>query len=502
MSGRKASEVNALLNHGEKTRSGSMGLLNSAKNRAENAIEEAKKAENKAVDCISKLNLTSDFDIVKKEFPEAAEDINKRLSSLSSYSASDFTEYNSAKNEADSVMSEYTKIDAEAESVRQKIKKKIGSQGRTDAWYCDEEFKEADKVKEKYDKAAGRVNSVTNKFNIQSSLANKAISVANSKMEQAQKLDKDIKNLRDKAGRIVKLRAEASKAKDEVSKTLSSIDKGIAEKFLSSEYNEITKAVSDYLNTAELKGDQFAVEHVSEILGSIAAFTSKLEKIYAEYLERKNGVRSSIDSATERINRKDYTRPDDEISQDNPDKHSLCEFLEEYADGKYISDIETLINKAEKAFQDDDFNKADSYISDAADLTNKACELSSKLHENRMKSFIAAITTQNVLQDMGYDVYSEMNDPLSDGFKLICSAGDERITFDKITVDETGKPIITIFHEEGTAGTCKGTMRNIAEAMAEEGLFFEDITKDGKSVLSPTTQTKSAGNNEKATNRG
>lgn len=70
--------------------------------------------------------------------------------------------------------------------------------------------------------------------------------------------------------------------------------------------------------------------------------------------------------------------------------------------------------------------------------------------------------------------------------------GDECITFDRVTVVEDGKAIIDIDHKESTKGTCKASWVQIREKLSEEGLFLEDITKNGKSIFEPSSKSESA----------
>lgn len=78
MSGRKASEVNALLHNGEKTRSASMDVL---ENLCREAERETEKCAKKVKEVEQKIANTS-FEIsegCKKEFPEAAQKLQKEI---------------------------------------------------------------------------------------------------------------------------------------------------------------------------------------------------------------------------------------------------------------------------------------------------------------------------------------------------------------------------------------------------------------------------------------
>lgn len=49
-----------------------------------------------------------------------------------------------------------------------------------------------------------------------------------------------------------------------------------------------------------------------------------------------------------------------------------------------------------------------------------------------------------------------------------------------------------IDHKESTKGTCKASWVQIREKLSEEGLFLEDITKNGKSIFEPSSKSESA----------
>lgn len=482
MSGKKASEVNALLNNGEKTRSGAINLVNNTMSCAESAVESARASEKKARDSISELKLTSDFAAAQKEFPEAAAELEKRLKALSGFSETDFSALSAAEKNKESILSEYVRIDKEAETVREKVKAQIKRQNRSDPWYCDEEFRLAQNVQNKYAKAGEKVNSLKNSLNTCISSANKAKSVAESKEKQAKELVAEINNLQKKAADIVKLREKASKAIEEVSGSFKEIETGIAGKFLAAGYSELSKSVDSFLSKS--KGDnKYAVNTFSKVLGEIAVYKSELDKVYAEYVERKNGVRASIDSITDSLNRKVFSKPNEELLMRSKERYSVLVFLNDCGKGKYVAELNELLAKAESAYEKDDFDSADRYVSEINALADTASDYAVMTHEKLMKTITTAITLQKVMIGMGYDVEAVENVSMDDGYKLICTAGDEVITYEKVSIDENGKPVIPIDHKESTTGTCGKSWYEIRQAAAEHGLFFEDITKNNKSVI-------------------
>ena len=99
-----------------------------------------------------------------------------------------------------------------------------------------------------------------------------------------------------------------------------------------------------------------------------------------------------------------------------------------------------------------------------------------------MKTIYNMLTIEKAMLELNYDVNVSENPNGEDGYCVECSAGDECITFDKVSVVDDGRVIITIDHKEATKGTCAASWDEIRKKLAENELFIEDITKNGKSI--------------------
>lgn len=104
------------------------------------------------------------------------------------------------------------------------------------------------------------------------------------------------------------------------------------------------------------------------------------------------------------------------------------------------------------------------------------------IDENKMKTIYNMLTIEKAMLELNYDVNVSENPNGEDGYCVECSAGDECITFDKVSVVDDGRVIITIDHKEATKGTCAASWDEIRKKLAENELFIEDITKNGKSI--------------------
>ena len=128
------------------------------------------------------------------------------------------------------------------------------------------------------------------------------------------------------------------------------------------------------------------------------------------------------------------------------------------------------------------FDETEKELKSVEALIADASEYAANLHENKMKTIYNMLTIEKAMLELNYDVNVSENPNGEDGYCVECSAGDECITFDKVSVVDDGRVIITIDHKEATKGTCAASWDEIRKKLAENELFIEDITKNGKSI--------------------
>lgn len=446
-------------------------------------MERMSQIESKVCSELGKIN-TNLLDTAREEFPDAAGQLGKECEALKKYEPSYIAFDDSAY---DRLMSGYEKADREAERVRQALNRKIQSQSRRDPWYCDDEYNDARGVQNKYQSLAQDVNALQREYSGQCSAASVAEAKADKKLAQAKNLERAMEELEEKACRMRELRKKASEAKASVQEDFSGIDQKIAGKFLMEEYKGLESQVAQFAGIS----DQEAVEGCGGMLSAIEAFKGRLQMEYSRFLERQGMVRAQIDSLQNRVSHKAYSHPEDEFrSGGKKEMNSLLEFLQQYGKGSYVEEIGNACEKMEQLFAQEQFDKAEQTVKQATELVDKASEFAALTHENRMKTIFNMLSIQQAMIDLNYDVKVTKNKDGDDGYCVECSAGDECIKFGRVAVVEDGKAIIDIDHREATKGTCVASWHDIRKRLSEEGLFIEDIKKNGKSIHEPNSGQK------------
>lgn len=484
MSGRKASEVNALLHNGEKTRSASMNVL---ENLCKEAQREAEKCAKRAKEVESKIAKTS-FEISEeciKEFPEAAKKLQSEIQAFKNDMSIQNVKYENG--DYDALMKKYQEVDWKADKIREEIQEKIKNQPYRDAWYCDSEYSAARNVQQEYNELSREVQALGGK-NAKVSMQAKACTAALEKrINMCDELQQAVSDLEDKAKQIIELRQQASAARDAINKQFQEIDEKIAVKFLKTKYDALKKEVKQAVSS----DDNELINQCNEVIGSISEFNNELSVVYGQYLQKKSELETALEALQNRVTRGVYSNPLDEFRDPEEDKYSLLEFLKKYGDeGEYVTEIEAALKAIEADISQDAFEKAQAEIDKLENVITEASGVAATVHENKMKTINNMLTIQDVMMDLNYDVMVTENSNSKDGYCIECTAGDECITFDRVTVVDDGKAIIDIDHKESTKGTCKASWVQIREKLSEEGLFLEDIKKNGKTIFE--SQAKAA----------
>jgi chromosome segregation ATPase len=487
MSGRKASEVNTLLRNGESTRSASMHILESACENMKHAVESADKKGKSVYREIKKMNFTVS-DLAKAEFPDASGKLEEECRQFVKKNTT--IEVSCDDKEYTRILKEYEDVDEEADKVRKDLKHRIQSQGRSDPWYCDEEYARAREVQKKYCDLSNRVNELNGEYSGAISQAKAAETRATERMERAQKLQKEIADIEDKANKIQELRKKASEARSEIETEYSNIDKSLARKFIGKKYD----ALGDKVKAFSKQNDNDVINQCTEMMSEITELKNEFAVEYGKYRERQKITKSQIDAIFDRINHKVYSNPEDEfrnIKTEDMKLYSIMEFLQEYCkDEELLQKIKSEMNNINELFKKDNFDEADKHVEDLAKVINDASALCTKAHENKMKTIYTMLSIKQAMLELNYDVSVKKNLDIDDSYCIECSAGDECIKFDKVAVVDEGQPVIQIDHKEATTGTCAASWHDIRQRLSEEDLFIEDITKNGVSIHKPVSGTQ------------
>ena len=171
----------------------------------------------------------------------------------------------------------------------------------------------------------------------------------------------------------------------------------------------------------------------------------------------------------------------------------LFAYLKKYRDNPYEAEFEKLMEAAAEAEEQDTtegYIKAQELYKKAYVKAEEGRNYALHLQEQMIKGDQMAAAIDSVMYfDLKYNVESTLiNGNSADGFRVVCSSGGEKITFD-IKYDKDGKPRITLDHKESIGGTCKHSMEGIAKAMRSKGITLIDITKNGKTILGPEVAT-------------
>ncbi|MGN1137347.1 MAG: hypothetical protein ACI4SF_14150 [Oscillospiraceae bacterium] len=501
MSGRKASEVNQLLRNGKNARSGAVDMINSS---YRSVIDSEKRMISAIADAKSRLNnMTFDMSTAESEFTDAANRIKAELSELGKQisSLSEFSETKTLKSEFEELNREYEDTDRKAEKVSSDLKEKINSQGRSDPWYCDDEYRAANAVSKEYAALKKRANSLNNKLSNNVNLSNQLIARANKLAEQSDRLISEGKKLEEKAKQAAKLRADAGKARESVTGDLNAINADIARKFLPDEYAKIKSEVSDFCTLY----DGEIVKKFSLVTSSIKEFSTELDKKYSEFLKKQSEVNALLGSIEQRFGAEVFTDPADDFRAGEHMKMDLISFLKKFCAGKYVDDISKIFEKAKRLFQKEEFVETEKELASLSDIVDLASEYAAAQHERQKVQLENALAIRDTMLKMKYDVRSRINknsDGTIGGYDIICSAGDEEIIFENVCVNDDGNFGFGINHKESSTGTCSGSWHDIRNELAQNGIFIEDITKNGVSVHSANRSTVSKGNNTAERARG
>lgn len=292
--------------------------------------------------------------------------------------------------------------------------------------------------------------------------------------KNAEKLKDRINHLNKKA----KLKAEASTLREEIQRELDCMDADVANRFMKDEYERIKEKATTFLSLSDVQ----VVKEFTNVTSEITSFDSSLQAVYADYLERQSVARTGIETIEARINNKVFSNPQDEFKKSEKEMFSLIGFLNKYGKEEETIAINDELARCRKMYDADDFESVNTLLEKIAGMVNDASDMASLIHENKMKTIFNMLTIQKVMVELNYDVKVTENADSEDGYCITCTAGDECITFDKVTVVDDGQPVINIDHKEATNGTCAASWHEIRKKCSAEGLFIEDITKNGISI--------------------
>lgn len=358
--------------------------------------------------------------------------------------------------------------DREASAIRRAVANKYD--------YCDAEYRRAGKLKKRYENAAAGRKELDYKAQ---SLATESASILQEALEKKAsfvQLCKSIENMNQAAMN----RKAANSLKTQVEETLQSISAEWADKFFKNEFEKINNG----WNKIKHKEDVLLIQEAPAILNEVNAFVSKLTRRVAQWEKEKNDAKNELEQV-ESVMKIEFVDPIDYNSNgDNAEKFKLFEYLNKFDANELNDKITSLIKEAEIAMENESFVDAKNIYMQAEKLTMEARDHALSLQERMFKKMELAKAIEQVMYEMDYETETlVIDDNPNNGFRIICTAGDEVIDFTNVNYDNDGNPILEIDHKEPAGGNCHKSWTGITKAMRQYGIPLTDVRKNGESIL-------------------
>lgn len=462
MSGRKSSEVVDLLSSGERIRREI--LSNSYKN-----INNILKKNNEVI-----LKIERGLQILKEAYPDLPKDekgtyekdikiIENNLKEIKKWQESVKILQNIViEEEVFRIDKEFSQMDEEAKNLRKSIANK--------SWYCDREYEEARELVREYEKLKKRVyelNGETEKiYNKNSETLEKSTININNKDELKQQI------------KYLKNRIEADNHKEQIEKELKSIDSVLANKFLFEDYKKLKTRTEKFISENIIEGIN---KGSGEIYKGISEFKNLLIYEKEKFDLKKERAQREFKNLKEYVDILSYRDIESLLKSEEGEIVDIFTFQERYCKknikNEYLREIAEIKNLIEREKFEESFEK----IEKIRGVVEESSINTSKTYERLLKEQSMVEKIVGATFELGYDV--DVKGDSVEGYRVEATLGDEVINFDKISIDEEGKPVIDLDHEEGVSGTCGNTMEKLMRALQNEGIFITDITKNGRSVI-------------------
>lgn len=474
MSGKKDWEVADLLEEGIKARQRTESNLNNAIGSNANLINKAGDELVKTkgmVKTVQSLNNEAEamFGSKGKEIAQKAQSAQQKLAALGSPKEKLLDLQDIIKR----IDIELQECDKEGNEIRRLISRKSG--------YLDKEYAQAHRLKQKYERLAQQRNDIARQINELAASAQANVSEAKALARQISKYEEAISDMNQTA----KNKADADTLKTKLAKIMNGVESKWAQKFLNEDYRKLQKSVESIMK----KNDVSVLKEGPAVLSIANEFAAQLVELKTGY-EKAVQDADNLREQAERLTISGYVDPVDFRKNGEKAKQiHLFAYLKKYRDTSYEAEFEKLMEAATEAEEQDTtegYIKAQELYKKAYDKAEEGRNYALNLQEQMIKGDQMAAAIDSVMYfDLKYNVESSLiNGNSADGFRVVCSSGGEKITFD-IKYDKDGNPKISLDHKENIGGTCKHSMEGIAKAMRSKGVTLTNITKNGKTILGP-----------------
>ena len=485
MSGKKRSEVIDVLEAAKKARAKTNDSLDSSIKRDSESVadkqEELKniKKELKENEELSK-EASDIFGIDGEQQVKQSEQLLQELRKMEIVA----TCTKSATAKLKKIEEQLGECDKEAASIRSAVASK--------PHYCDEEFKRAKQLKKRYEELSEERKLLADNIKRESI-------VAGEKVSDARRLRNELKNCQDsvkKLNIIAKNRVQADEWKETLRKTLKEIPLDEARKFKKFDLKEFV-AIKNKVEKLICESAEYINENAAGLMNELDSFKAEVVN-KVQLWEKQKADAEALFKQISLTKDECFVDPVDEFQNGvNAEKIALFEYIARYVETDYYNRFIKFIKNAEANMEQENYIEAYKQYEQANIIVNEAKNKALSLQETMFKNLDIAQKIDEAMYSLGYDVNTQIiNDNPYDGFRILCSCGDEIIDFTRIAYDENGKPIVDIDHTESRTGTCGKSWESIVRTMREQGLPIdapylangERIWHDPKHSTNPETE--------------
>lgn len=480
MSGRKAGEVISLLRSGANTRSA--GKANFRRS-LEEFMSSVPSNEQKYNSLFNKIQ-TTEFnfsDEARKECADECKQLETRLKNLKAVLTPVHYDIAYAKNIDSEYERQFLSLDSKANRIHDAVSSKYH--------YCDDEYRRAQNIISEYKSLVSKQKQTESDFKNKIAASNQDVSRAEIHKKQLEEMIDTASSIDRKAKDIVNLRNKAKDACSFIEKAGKSIDKNIAEKFLSERYHSLLAEMERFLKSS----DSEIVREFNLIQKKVSLFKQDLDDKYASFTAAKTAAEKNINETYSLLTKDAFYDALEYIKKgDQANVLHLFDFLKSYAAGEFVSEINDNFKKAKDAFVKEDFTMVHDILGKTVPVISAATEKAALVQEENVRNIYNMTKLRDALMSLNFKVKMEIIDGK---IKITASAGDERIIFEN---DDNGG--LAIDHHEGTQGTCPDTWKNIHKACRAHDFILPDVKKNGKSVIydTPASQTSSQNTKERS----
>lgn len=493
MSGRKSTEVNGLLARGKDARNA--GNANYLKNIS--TAEKILRTNQKKILEINSRIAEQQMEISKvclSEFPKETQQLKNQFDSLCK--ANQPMNYektlNAFQKKQQELETNLQKADEEAERIRQRIRNK--------EWYCDEEYRDANKLLKTYKQIAAEKNSLVTEMNQRAQLSNKELIQYQNLEKQILQVCSAYRQLEDRANRLAKLHKKASEARDYIHKAIGKIDRQLAEKFLGNEYRDLKQKCAAFENLSE----EEIIKRVAAMSEQIGLFENHLNICYEQFLENREKAEEAIRGNRQLLKPENnffYDPVDYAKNKESARKIDLLEYLADFSEKQeMINRIQSGLSQAEEYLQAERFDEAEKQAQQNQELIRQAAEYASMLQEHLIENFYVAKDIRGVMRQMGFETGAfKIGGNVKNGWKISAkNPGGDIIDFTQVFIDDSGEVKVEIDHQ--TRGNCPSKWEDICRALDDVGIHIEKVdVVNGGNVLNRREKKSDSGYQETET---